>query len=133
MSDKRVTMTAPCKYCGQNFILSMPEDATKEEIETAAFSTCKCQEGEAARNKIFNKNNADAWIDDKYKNEEGMRMLLHECVDAVTWETVEQISVKRNDFLDAYTVKTTTLTMKRDALGQLVIGQNTTSKIKDKF
>lgn len=131
--QKRITITAPCKYCGQNVVLMMPEDATEEEIQLAALNACKCQEGEAARLKYFNKHTIDAWIDEKYEHEEGIRNLLHECTDAIVWESVDQISVKRSDVLDAFTVKTTTLTMKRNSEGRIVMGQNTAFKKSDKF
>lgn len=131
--QKRVTITAPCRYCGQNVVLMMPEDATEEEIQLAALNSCKCKEGEAARLKYFNQHNVDAWIDEKYQNEEGMRELLHQCADAILWDIVDQISLKRNDVLDAYTTRVTTLSMKRDTNGQLVMGQSTNFKKKDKF
>ena len=127
--QKRVTITAPCRYCGQNAVLMMPEDATEEEIQLAALNACKCQEGEAARLKYFNKHT----IDEKYEHEEGLRDLLHECADAIIWESVDQISVKRNEVLDAFTVKTTTLTLKRDSMGKIIMGQNTAFKKSDKF
>lgn len=131
--QKRITITAPCKYCGQNVVLMMPEDATEEEIQLAALNSCKCQEGEAARLKYFNKHTIDAWIDEKYENEEGLRCLLYECSDAIVWDTVDQISLKRHDVLDAFTVRSTILTMKRDSTGRIVMGQNTSYKKSDKF
>lgn len=133
MSEERETFTAPCRYCGQQVVLMMPKGATQEEIQEAANNTCKCQEGEAARLRAFNKNSADAWIDEKYKDEEGMRDLLHECTDAITWETVDQITVKRSDILDAFTQKITSISIKQNISGQIVINQNTSFKRKDKF
>ncbi|MBR2555381.1 MAG: hypothetical protein IKE94_11005 [Aeriscardovia sp.] len=131
--EKRIAVTGKCKYCGQYVVLMMPENATEEEIELAALNSCKCQEGEAARLKYFNKHTIDAWIDEKYEHEEGLRDLLHECADAIIWESVDQISVKRNEVLDAFTVKTTTLTLKRDSMGKIIMGQNTAFKKSDKF
>ena len=130
--QKRITITAPCKYCGQNVVL-MTGECHGGRDPARGINSCKCQEGEAARLKYFNKHTIDAWIDEKYENEEGLRCLLHECSDAIVWDTVDQISLKRHDVLDAFTVRTTILTMKRDSTGRIVMGQNTSYKKSDKL
>ena len=42
-SVEMVSATANCKFCGQGRIVSVPKDATPEEIEEAATLACGCE------------------------------------------------------------------------------------------
>lgn len=130
---KRIEVTGTCKYCGQHMMLKMPETAKQEDIDSEATRSCMCEEGEAARLRMYNQATADAWIDEKYKDEELMRGLMHNLADSVIWMVIDVGTIKQTDMVDAFTTKVTTVTMKRNADGQLIIQQQTSFKRKDKF
>ena len=132
-NEERVTVTGECRYCHQKVFLMMPKSATAEEIQTAADMSCKCQEGEAARMRAYNANTAYAWIKERYGEESYVSTLLYNMVDAVIDMGIDQGSIKHADMVDVFTTKVTTISMKRNADGQLIIQQQTSFKRKDKF
>ena len=53
-TEERIQVTGACKYCHQQVMLMMPKSATEADIETEATRSCKCEEGEAARLRMYN-------------------------------------------------------------------------------
>ena len=62
-----------------------------------------------------------------------MRGLMHNLADSVIWMAIDAGTVRQTDMVDAFTTKVTTISMKRNTDGQLIISQQTSFKRKDKF
>lgn len=79
-----------CRYCNNQRMVEVPDDATEELINQEATATCDCYRAKAEREKEYQKEACIANIDDMLGK---IASLLKDSIDAIQASKIKKITV----------------------------------------
>ena len=83
-----------CRYCNNQRMVEVPDDATEELINQEATATCDCYRAKAEREKEYQKEACIANIDDMLgKKYPEIASLLKDSIDAIQASKIKKITV----------------------------------------
>jgi len=87
--------TGACIYCGQIATVTVPEDATEEQINQAATRQCNCNEAVQENRLTASIDAAGVDIDDLFAEWPAMQKLLNESVEPVARGGIAKITIQQ--------------------------------------
>lgn len=97
-----------CKFCGQNHMVRVFEDANQEEIVMEASRICSCPDGQRLAEIETNINVTKEAIRNSTTQSSNIREILLEAVDSVGQGIIDNVAIKKDK---------TSFSLKRTAKG----------------